>query len=307
MILETFDLTKTYRGQGGCREVCLSLDAGQAFGLLGPNGAGKSTLVKTLLGLLLPESGGAHLLGKSLGDVAIRGKIGYLPENFRYHSWLSGQELVDVHGRLSGLRGGQLKQNVARAMALVGMEQHRQRKVGSYSKGMQQRIGLACALVNRPALVFLDEPTSALDPLGRRDVRVLIQQLKQEGVSVFLNSHLLGEVESVCDRVAVMIRGRIVETGSPDQLLLPTRRVRFQAEGLSDALAAQLAKRFGPVTALGGNVYECELAEAQVQTPLLVEALVGGGARVFGLQMHRETLEDAFIRLVERSFGGGSC
>ncbi|MBM7868189.1 ATP-binding cassette domain-containing protein [Heliobacterium gestii] len=224
--IETIELTKTYQGHGGCREISLAVPHGCIFGLLGPNGAGKSTLVKMLVGLLQPTSGEARLLGRPLEDVSVRKRIGFLPEGFRYHDWLSGEDLLRFHASLYGLSSREASERIPVVLEMVGLGEQGRKRVGAYSKGMQQRIGLACALLSDPELVFLDEPTSALDPIGRKEVRDLLVQLRARGKTVFLNSHLLSELETVCDRIAIIKQGRLLFQGDWRELAGPLRQAR---------------------------------------------------------------------------------
>ena len=191
-------------------DLSLRVGAGEIFGFLGPNGAGKTTSIKMLLALIEPTSGTGQLLGAPLGDRAARARIGFLPEHFRFHDTLTATELLRFHGRLYGLRGAALDARIDWLLTRVDLLDAADRPVRGFSKGMLQRVGLAQALLNEPQLVFLDEPTSGLDPLGRLLVRGIIDELRADGVTVFLNSHLLGEVEATCDRVAFVKRGRIV-------------------------------------------------------------------------------------------------
>lgn len=184
------------------------------FGFLGPNGAGKTTTVKILLGLVSATSGQARLFGEPVGDAESRRRVGYLPENFRFHEWLTGAELLDFHARLAGMGRHERERRIPEVLELVGLGGRGDDLVRSYSKGMTQRIGLAQAVIHAPDLVLLDEPTSALDPVGRREVRDLIRSLRAQGMTVFLNSHLLSEVEMVCDRVAIVDRGQVVRSGA---------------------------------------------------------------------------------------------
>ena len=194
-VIETTALTKRYGPKLACHEINISVGAGEIFGFLGPNGAGKSTCIKMLTGLTVPTSGSGAVLGRPLGDVLARRKMGYLPEQFRYQAWMTGEELLQFHCQLYKLPKSEWR--VGEVLRRVGLEGQGKVKVGGYSKGMQQRIGLAAALLPRPELLFLDEPTSALDPIGRKEVRDIISSLRDEGTTVFLNSHLLSEVESV--------------------------------------------------------------------------------------------------------------
>ncbi|MBN6187887.1 ABC transporter ATP-binding protein [Aneurinibacillus sp. BA2021] len=212
-VIETQQLTKQYNGKAGCRDITLSVPRGVVFGFLGPNGAGKSTFVRTLLGLLHPTAGSGHILGSPIGSVESREKVGYLPELFRYPDWLTGRQLLEAHADLCRLPRGLRKERIDGLLERVGLSGRGGEKIRGYSKGMQQRIGLACALLSDPEIVFLDEPTSALDPIGRREVRELMAELRDEGKTVFLNSHLLSEVESVCDHIAIIHRGELVVQG----------------------------------------------------------------------------------------------
>src|SRR5499427_8625344 len=214
LAIRTRGLRKTFLNNVAVEGLTLEVPRGEVFGFLGPNGAGKSTSIKMMLGLVAPTLGEAEVLGRPAGDVETRRKIGFLPEHFQFYGWLSGWELLDVHGRLHGMSRPKLRQRIPMLLELVGLNAHRDKRVREFSKGMLQRIGLAQALLNEPELIFLDEPTSGLDPIGRRLVRDVIRAQRQRGATVFLNSHLLSEVEITCDRVAFIKQGEIV--GSHD-------------------------------------------------------------------------------------------
>lgn len=248
--IETIGLAKRYRSATALTDLTLTVRRGEIFGFLGPNGAGKTTAVKLLLGLTRPTSGAGEVLGAPLGDRAVRRRIGYLPELFRYQEWLDAREVLAFHARLLGLTMTERRDEIERVLSIVGLSARARDRVGTYSKGMQQRLGLAVALLGAPVLIFLDEPTSALDPLGRHDVRVLIERLRENGTTVFLNSHLLTEVERVCDRIAVVDRGKVVAEGSLDALLGSASVVRLQLDGIgpaaSDVLGASAHVRSLP-------------------------------------------------------------
>ncbi|HEX2574986.1 MAG TPA: ABC transporter ATP-binding protein, partial [Aquihabitans sp.] len=210
-------LRKRYGRQQAVADVSLEVRRGDVVGLLGPNGAGKTTVIKMLLGLVRPDAGEAMLLGRPATDPTTRQRVGYLPELFRYQPWLRATEVLDLHVRLSGLDVPAPERR--KVLALVGLAERSSDRVGGFSKGMQQRLGLAVALVARPQLVVLDEPTSALDPVGRVDVRDIVLDLRARGVAVLLNSHLIGEVERVCDRVVILDRGRVAASGTLAELL----------------------------------------------------------------------------------------
>jgi ABC-2 type transport system ATP-binding protein len=208
LAVETHALRKRFGRKLAVADLSLSVRRGEVFGFLGPNGAGKSTSLKMLLGLIEPTSGRAAMLGAPIGNRRARARVGFLPEHFRFQDWLTGRELLTFHGRLFGIPEATLRRRADELLERVRLTEAAQRKVREYSKGMLQRVGLALALINQPELVFLDEPTSGLDPLGRRLVRDVIHDLRAQGVTVFLNSHLLGEVEVTCDRVTFIKAGR---------------------------------------------------------------------------------------------------
>src|SRR5262245_22280258 len=209
-VIETHELRKRFGDKTAVANLTLSVRRGEVFGFLGPNGAGKTTSIKMLLGLIAPTSGSATVLGSPLGNASVRSKVGFLPEHFRFHDWLTGREFLQFHGKLYGIPESQLAVQINGLLTRVDLLDAAERKLREYSKGMLQRIGLAQALLNNPTLVFLDEPTSGLDPLGRFLVRDLIEELRKQGTTVFLNSHLLSEVEVTCDRVAFVKKGEVV-------------------------------------------------------------------------------------------------
>ncbi len=296
MVIETFDLTKQYQGAGGCRDISITVSPGQVFGLLGPNGAGKSTLVKTLVGLLHPTRGKALVLGYPLGSLESRKKIGFLPEQFRYHEWLTGLELLRFHGRLYNMEENEIKRRVPEVFEIVGLKGAEQKKVGSYSKGMQQRIGIGCALMNRPRLLFLDEPTSALDPLGRREVRNIILALKGNGTTVFLNSHLLSEVEMVCDSVAIINQGTLTTQGNIKELLGGKLVVKIEVRGVREGFMDELLNLGKIIEAQGSNI-TLEI-QGKETLPLIAKKVNEYGGDLYQLESQHYSLEDMFVKLI---------
>jgi ABC-2 type transport system ATP-binding protein len=214
-------LRKEYGRKVALEDLSLSVQPGEVFGFLGPNGAGKTTTIKVLLGLVKPSSGQARIFGIPSTDPEARRQVGYLPENFRFQDWLTGTELLELHADLADMSRAERSQRIPEVLRLVGLGDRGDDRIRGYSKGMLQRIGLAQAVIHNPRLVLLDEPTSALDPIGRREVRDLIRGLAARGMTVFLNSHLLSEVEMVCDRVAIIDRGRVVRSGRLPDLVTP--------------------------------------------------------------------------------------
>jgi ABC-2 type transport system ATP-binding protein len=294
----TLGLAKRYRTAVGLAGLDLQVPAGEAFGFLGPNGAGKTTAVKLLLGLTRPTGGEGWVLGAPLGDLATRRRIGYLPELFRYQEWLSAREVLGYHCAFLGMPRPDWSGAIDDALGMVGLLERADDRVGRFSKGMQQRLGLAVALLGKPDLVLLDEPTSALDPVGRHDVREIMRRLKARGTTVFLNSHLLSEVEMVCDRVAVIDRGRLIACGSIPTLLGQTQVVRLRLAGVNPLAAAALERRGEVLQQDGWYELRGTVAEA---VPALVEELVALGARIYAVEPLQETLEQRFLQLLKGS------
>jgi len=289
MIIETESLAKRYGRTDALVDLTMRVEPGEVFGFLGPNGAGKTTAVKLFLGLARPTRGGGTVLGAPLGDRAARRRIGYLPELFRYQPWLRAREVLELHGRLIGGGVDRSRKAIDRVLEDVGLGHRAADLVGGFSKGMQQRLGLAVALLGAPALVVLDEPTSALDPVGRADVRAIIRRARDAGTTVFLNSHLLTEVERVCDRVAIVDRGRVLAEGRLDDLL-GAAAVRIRATDVpSDAMAA--LERFGRVAASDdGWLTISGIASSEI--PDAVATIVAAGGRILAVDPGRATLED---------------
>ena len=293
--IEAHDLTRTFGSNVALDGLSFELQPGEVLALLGPNGAGKTTSVKLLLGLLKPTGGEAWLLGRPIGDLDTRRKIGYLPELFRYQGWLSAREVLALHCELAPLPRSSWNDEITSALETVGLTDRAADRVGTFSKGMQQRLGLAAALLGEPELVFLDEPTSALDPVGRHDVREIIRGLASRGTAVFLNSHLLSEVEQLCDRVAVVDHGRVIASGTMDELLGGTA-VKVRVSGLSPADVGKLSS-FGDVDDEGDQLTFTRLTPERV--PDLVAAIVALGGRVYEVAPRHQTLEDRFLQLLE--------
>jgi ABC-2 type transport system ATP-binding protein len=289
--IETRGLAKIFGEISAVADLSLSVAGGEIFGFLGPNGAGKTTSVKMLTGLIRPSHGSGTLLGAPLGDRKTRSRLGYLPELFRYQEWLTGHEVLRFHAHLTGLRNA--KREIDRVLGLAALSERGGDRVGTYSKGMQQRLGLAVALLGEPDLVILDEPTSALDPIGRHEVRQILRTLKAHGTTVFLNSHLLTEVEQLCDRIAIVLRGRIVAQGTIAEIIGVQDVVRVRAQSDGQALQPVL-ERFGTVSV------ECDaflVATAHTRVPELVQALVQTGAQIFAIEPIEATLEDRFLEI----------
>ncbi|HEV2473594.1 MAG TPA: ABC transporter ATP-binding protein [Chthonomonadales bacterium] len=298
--IQTTGLSKRYRRVAAVGALDLCVPFGQVFGLLGPNGAGKTTTIMMLLGNIRPSSGSAALLGKPIGDVSTRRRVGFLPERFQFHDFLTATEFLFLNGRLAGMSSSELQRAAPQALEIVGLADRADSRIREFSKGMQQRIGLAQAILHNPELVILDEPTSALDPIGRRDVRDIVLRLRREGKTVLLNSHLLSEIELTCDQVAIMKKGRLAVQGSLDDLLRYDSTVQVEVRNLNDnAMAAvrQVATKLRlegvPITRFTAWLRDREDVAA------LARAIVENGADLLSLTPRKESLEELFVRVVE--------
>ena len=292
--IEFDGITKTYGRTTALDDLSLRVGRGELVGLLGPNGAGKTTAIKLILGLVRPTRGSGRVLGAPIGDRAARGRIGYLPELFRYQPWLRAREVLQLHAELARVPPGRRAAAVAEALDRVGLSERADDPVSGFSKGMQQRLGLGVALLGDPELVLLDEPTSALDPVGRTDVRGIVRAARDRGATVILNSHLLTEVERVCDRVVILQRGRAIASGPIDDVVAADG-VRLRVTELPDAGRAAFG-RFGPVTADGEWLSIRPLDVERI--PELVAAIVAAGGRVHAVEPGRGSLEARFLELV---------
>ena len=296
LAIRTRGLRKVFNGKVAVRSLTLDVSRGEVFGFLGPNGAGKSTSVKMLLGLVSPTSGEAEILGRRAGDVATRSKVGFLPEHFRFYDWLSATELLRLHGRLYGMSRAMLKQKIPKLLDMVGLASHCEKQLRDFSKGMLQRIGLAQALLNEPDLIFLDEPTSGLDPVGRRLVRDIIKAQRDRGATVLLNSHLLGEVEITCDRVAFIKEGEVVDTRRlgdevEEQISVSIRAANVTAEALNGL------SQWTPSFRVEGECLTLSLPSTAL-LPEIVRYLVANGADVYEVARQRISLEERFLQIV---------
>ena len=295
-------LRKEYVSTVAVADLNLAVGRGEVFGFLGPNGAGKTTSLKMFLGLIRPSAGQVTVLGRPPSDWRMRARIGFLPEHFRFQEWLKAAEFLEVHARLYGMPDDLTRKRVPELLEQLGLSRHAGKPLRDFSKGMLQRIGLAQALLNQPELVFLDEPTSGLDPLGRRLVRDIIHSLREQGITVFLNSHLLSEIEVTCDRVAFIRRGEIVQTGRLGDLLSAGAEVELRLGDLAPATLAEIG-RFGPCENLDAERLLVRL-RSEEEVPDLVAWLADQGARVYSVIPRRLSLEDLFMRVMEGEEAG---
>lgn len=296
LAIETHHLRKTFGEKVAVQDLTLNVERGEVFGFLGPNGAGKTTSVKMLLNLVAPSSGQGYLFGKPISDHQVRERIGFLPEHFRFHDWLKAGEFLQLHADLYHMPRDRAQKRIPELLDLVGLTQHSDLKLRAFSKGMLQRIGLAQALLNQPALVILDEPTSGLDPVGRRLVRDIIRTLRESGTSVFLNSHLLSEVEITCDRVAFIKHGEVIRISHLQALVEGELSVEIRVRNLPPE-AMQRLSAWGKNIRLDGEHLSLNV-EREEDLPDINRYLVEQGAQVFSLRPQRISLEDLFIQIV---------
>ena len=303
--LSTFELTKDYaigfwrkRPYRALDRLTLDVAQGEVFGFLGPNGAGKTTTLKLLMQLVFPTSGYAEILGRRLGALDVKRRLGYLPENPYFYDYLTAEELLTYFARLFGYRGADCRTRVARMLDEVGIGAERKLQLRKFSKGMLQRIGIAQALINDPELVIFDEPMSGLDPLGRREVRSLILRLRDRGCTVFFSSHVLSDAEALCSRVAILACGRLIATGRLDEMLaFKARGWELVVSGLADACVPPEGPAVRRIVRIGDMRYQLELPLEPPPERLLAQ-LTAAGAHLVSLNPIRETLEDFFVQQV---------
>ena len=304
--LEVEGLRKVYKRLVAVDNVSFNMYRGEAFGFLGPNGAGKSTVVKILTGLVAPTLGVVRVLGQPVSHLETRRRVGYLPELPTFHRWLQAGEFLEFHGRLYGMRGASLRKRCREVLALVGLDGREKQRLGTFSKGMMQRIGLAQALLNQPDLLLLDELVSGLDPVGQRDMRDLLRQLKSEGMSIFLNSHQLADVEALCDRVAIIDHGRILKVGPPQSLFDEPLTLEVHVSCVSK----EMLHRLGSVS-LAVRQQEndpCKLlVEVQNEKDAadIADVVHACGARLYALAPQRRSLEQLFLHTIDTSRRSG--
>jgi ABC-2 type transport system ATP-binding protein len=308
-VVETFELRKRYKRVEALKGVSIRVDAGEVFGLLGQNGAGKTTLIKILLGIVKNPEGEAVLFDQKAGTASVLQRVGYLPEDHRFPEYHTGYSLLDYYGTLHGMSSSDRRKRIPDLLERVGITDRMHDKIRGYSKGMKQRVGIAQAILHDPELIFLDEPTDGVDPVGRREIRTIIEERKKAGATVFVNSHLLGEIELMCNRVAVMHRGSLIREGTVQEI---TRQANTFVIGIADGTFPQekLAK-LGYVCNPRNDRFEVELPEGKSIDPVL-QLLSAEGLKLRHLVEKRQSLEDVFVKLVdderdnEREAGRGS-
>jgi len=299
-VIQTKSLTKTYNGKGGISDVTLTVGEGIVYGFLGPNGSGKSTFVRTLLGLLQPTRGEGYILGEPIGTTKSREQVGYLPELFRYPDWLTGKQLLESHAQLCKIPVRERKKRIDEVVDLVGMTGRENGRISGFSKGMSQRIGLACAILNDPKVIFLDEPTSALDPIGRKDVRDLIAFLRDQGKTVFLNSHLLYEVETVCDHVSIVHQGEMIVQGPWRELMMTEVQVEIVTDQPISVPMPTFVKHYQKIKEEKAQTRWALTLENESDIPKVIDYLSSKQVAIYEVKPITPHLEDVFLHWVSQ-------
>ncbi len=304
-VIDTQGLSKTYRNGlfrkqsiEALRPLSLTVNQGEVFGLLGPNGAGKTTFIKLLLGIIFPTSGSATILGRPFDDFRFKEKIGYLPENHRYPSYLTGGQVLRYFGELSGLPGNELTRRIPEVLKLVDMERWAKVRIKKYSKGMLQRIGLAQAILNEPDVIFLDEPTDGVDPVGRKEIRDILRRLRDEGKTIFLNSHLLSEVEIISDRVGILNRGELVKLGKVEELTKVSDEYTISVTSPPAEGVVEEIRRIVPETDFVNSMVIMNGQDPE-RLNRVIDLLRNRSILITSVTQKRTTLEESFISLIK--------
>lgn len=302
-IISTKNLFKEYSSGSFSKEKILALnnfsfevESGEIFGILGPNGAGKTTLIKILLGITHRTKGEVKIFDKEITDENYKKKIGYLPENHKFPNYLTGEEVMSFYGNMSGLNSSDVKKKTDEFLKLVDMEKWKKTKIKKYSKGMLQRLGLAQALLNDPELIFLDEPTDGVDPIGRKEIRDILEEMKERGKTIFLNSHLLSEVELICDRVAIMNKGSLIKSGRVDEITIASDNYVIHCSEIDEQIMNRLLNNFKAII-LGNNEFHFKTNSFE-ELNKLIDFLRQSNILIHGIQREKNTLENMFINLI---------
>lgn len=303
--IETHSLSKIYSSSGrrkvqALTELNLNVGEGTIFGLLGPNGAGKTTLVKILLGITYPTSGAAKILNENISNYKIKNKVGYLPENHKYPPYLNGGEVLEFFGKLSGMEGNHLKIKIDELLELVQLGKWKKTKIKAYSKGMMQRLGLAQAILNDPELIFLDEPTDGVDPIGRKEIRDILIELKNKSKTIFLNSHLLSEVELITDRVGILNKGKLLREGTVKELTEKKEEYKISVESTLNDQFFKDELIENNIINIDPNTFSIKVSDVD-ELNKLIDKLRGKQILIKEIQPYKNTLEEMFISLIKES------
>lgn len=302
-VIATKNLSKEFSSGKFSKEKILALnnfsfevEGGEIFGLLGPNGAGKTTLIKLLLGITFPTSGDIEIFGKNISDESYKSKVGYLPESHKFPNYFSGEEVLYFFGMLSGLTKSEVRKKSDEYLKLVDMEKWRKTKIKKYSKGMLQRLGLAQSMLNNPDIIFLDEPTDGVDPIGRKEIRDILIKLKNEGKTIFLNSHLLSEVELVCDRVAILNKGVLIKSGRVDEITAVSDNYIFNTSEIDETVLQSLLSVFKSTIKSRHEFYYSTGSIDDLNK--LIDFLRQNKVLILSIAREKNSLEDLFINLI---------
>jgi ABC-2 type transport system ATP-binding protein len=303
-IISAVNISKTFK-QGffnknvvkAIDNLSLSVPEGQVFGLLGPNGAGKTTFIKVLLNIVFPSKGSAHLFGLPVGNPESRREVGYLPESPYFYDRMNAWQLLEFYGAFHGIKGIDLVGKSEEILELVGLTDAAKRPLRTYSKGMLQRIGLAQAIFHKPKLVFLDEPSTGLDPMGRKRVKDIIKSLKDTGITILLNSHILADVQDTCDTVGIIHKGRLLKVAAVKDLTINQHIVKIRLECIADDLVQKLKQHFESFSISNGNVIEMGISSPE-KTPEIVRLVVEAGGRIYEVRYQETSLEDIFVKII---------
>jgi ABC-2 type transport system ATP-binding protein len=301
-ISKVYNRGRFHKGIKALDGLSLSIEEGEIFGFLGPNGAGKTTLLKILLNIIYPTTGHAELFGVDVRNPRSRRNVGYLPENPYFYDRMSANQLLEYYGQIYGMSAECLRKRRDEVIEIVGLEKAAKRHLRSFSKGMLQRIGLAQALISEPKLVFLDEPSTGLDPMGRRKIKDVIRNLKTNGTTIFLNSHILADVEDTCDRVGIVKEGRLIRVARVEELTTDLHRVLVNVENPSDEMFSKLSDLISWFKIIEDGQVEMAISTPD-RTPDIVKRLVEIGARVYEVRYYKTSLEDMFIKIMEDKGG----
>ncbi len=296
--IEAVDIVKTFGDVKALNQVSLEVQEGEIFGFLGPNGAGKSTFVKILLNLVPASAGTAEIFGRKIENISARRNLGFLPENIVAYPFLTVEDFIRFHAELSGIPKNMIKQEISRCIDTLGMGEKRNKRIGTLSKGMLQKVGIMQAIIGKPKMLFLDEPTSGLDPIAIKELRSLMLDMKNNGTTIFLNSHLLSEIERTCDRIAILNKGKIIKTGSQYDLSVKGKHLEVIVEGFTDSMALEINKICSRPVERSGTCLMI-YPEREFDSITVHRIIIEQGGKLLSLSWNTESLEELFYRIIK--------